>query len=84
MIDFVNALIEKKPKERLGAGGIQELKLHPWLLDSEWDKIERKEVRPPFVPKKGSNYYKPSVERIELKQGDQIRSIPFPGYLYVR
>lgn len=32
--DFLRRLLEKDPKKRLGAGGIQEIANHPWLADA--------------------------------------------------
>ena len=37
--DFVNKLIQRRPKARLGWGGSHELKNHAWLRDFPWDKL---------------------------------------------
>lgn len=34
--DFINKLIKRKPEVRLGNGGINEIKKHPWLLGLNW------------------------------------------------
>lgn len=34
--DFINKLIKRKPESRLGFGGINELKNHPWLDGLHW------------------------------------------------
>lgn len=34
--DFINRLIRRKPENRLGFGGISELKNHPWLMGLNW------------------------------------------------
>lgn len=49
-VDFVNSLLAKDPKERLGNKGIFEIKSHPWFMDIDWDRIKDKSVRPPFRP----------------------------------
>ena len=44
IIDFVNRLLQRKPEQRLGYLGIDEIKNHPWLRDLNWMKIYRKEM----------------------------------------
>lgn len=34
--DFVNKLIQRRPKARLGWGGSHELRTHSWLRDFPW------------------------------------------------
>lgn len=48
--DFVNKLIQRKPMLRLGWGGSDEIKKHPWLKNFPWDKLMKKEIVPPFIP----------------------------------
>lgn len=48
--DFINRLIQRKPVNRLGLDGPAEVKSHPWLKDFPWDKLNRKELEPPFLP----------------------------------
>jgi hypothetical protein len=43
--------LKRKPKDRLGKGGINEIKQHPWLAGIQWESIYKKEVESPFVPK---------------------------------
>jgi len=54
--DFINKLLKKKSKERLGKGGIIELKDHSWLKGIQWQDIYKKEVYTPFIPPDGENY----------------------------
>jgi serine/threonine kinase 32 len=35
---------------KLGGGGLQDIKAHPWFAGVDWDGIYRKEVAPPFEP----------------------------------
>lgn len=35
---------------KLGGGGLQDIKAHPWFQGVDWDGIYRKEVAPPFEP----------------------------------
>ena len=48
--DFVNRLIQRKPNNRLGLNGPEEVKEHPWLKDFPWNKLLNREVEPPFLP----------------------------------
>lgn len=36
--------------ERLGRGGVAELKEHPFLKCVKWSKLQAKELKPPFIP----------------------------------
>jgi len=49
-MDFVNKLIQRKPKSRLGLDGPEQVKNHPWLKDFDWDKLKSKEMESPFKP----------------------------------
>ena len=43
----------KEPADRIGCRpnrGVQELKDHPFFKGIDWDKLIRKEMRPPYVP----------------------------------
>mmetsp|Transcript_11153 Transcript_11153/g.9529 ORF Transcript_11153/g.9529 Transcript_11153/m.9529 type:complete len:355 (+) Transcript_11153:57-1121(+) len=48
--DFINKLIQRKPVYRLGLDGPTEVKNHPWLKNYPWDKLNKKEIEPPFMP----------------------------------
>ena len=39
------------PKKRLGSRGADEVKQHPFFKGVDFDKVLRKEYKPPFVPK---------------------------------
>ena len=40
--DFINKMIQRKPKNRLGLNGPAEVKSHPWFKDINWDKLYKK------------------------------------------
>jgi len=40
----------KDPHIRLGAGGVQEIKGHPWFFDIDFELLYEKKVAPPFLP----------------------------------
>lgn len=40
--DFCNKLIQRKPGSRLGNGGPEEVKNHPWFKGYPWEKVLKK------------------------------------------
>ena len=56
--DFINKLIQRKPKNRLGKDSINEVINHPWLRSLDWAKIKNKSLRAYYIPKEGDNYDK--------------------------
>jgi len=35
-VDLINGLIQRKPQNRLGFGGIDEVKFHPFFKKMDW------------------------------------------------
>ena len=54
--DFINKLIQRKPINRLGLNGPEEVKGHVWFRDYKWDDLLGKRVKSPFVPPKEDNF----------------------------
>jgi serine/threonine protein kinase len=50
--DFINKLLIKDPKNRLGYKGLSELKFHPWLRYYDWKLTYLKREKAPFIPPK--------------------------------
>ena len=48
--DFANKLIQRKPVNRLGLNGPDEVKDHPWFKGFQWEKLLNKELLAPYVP----------------------------------
>ena len=63
--DFINKLLMRKPEQRLGYRGINELKEHPWLKYYPWLLIKDKSLPSPFVPENKDNFDKRYCENIE-------------------
>ena len=40
--DFINQLIQRKPKNRLGRDSISEVINHPWLQGFDWEGMKQK------------------------------------------
>jgi hypothetical protein len=43
-------MIQRKPAQRLGVGGIQEIKNHPWLKNFPWQELYERKISPIFIP----------------------------------
>jgi protein kinase A len=55
--DFVNKLLQRKPSNRLGYNGPEEVKQHKWLKTTEWQLLVDKKLTAPFVPKTGHDNF---------------------------
>lgn len=51
-INLIKELLVTDPKERLGCGvsGIKKLKNHMWFKHLDFDLLEQKKLKPPFIP----------------------------------
>jgi hypothetical protein len=49
-------LIQRNCSNRLGKGGISEIKNHPWLSSISWKDLYSKKIKPPFRPYFGDNF----------------------------
>ena len=56
--DFINLLIQRKPKNRLGRNSISEVINHPWLSGFDWEGLKEKNLRAYYIPKEGDNFDK--------------------------
>ena len=48
--EFINSLLQRKPCKRLGYNNISEIKNHPWMKDIDWELLNKKELKAPFLP----------------------------------
>lgn len=55
-VDLVNGLIQRDPQERLGAGGVEEIKEHPFFDGFDWVSLEKMRAIPPYKPKVEENH----------------------------
>lgn len=83
---FINSLLMKNPKKRLGKNGIDEIKNHPWLDSIDWTEFCIKKVKPAFKPVLQDNFksfasLKPNYKR-KLERIGNIDS-RFIGYFYI-
>ena len=65
-VDFINNLLIRKDVKRLGFYNELEIQKHPWFYDIDFDKIIKKELQSPFLPRVNhDNYDKKYCEEIE-------------------
>ena len=55
--DFINKLIQRKSKDRLGFHGIQEIKNHPWFKYYNWKNLYLQKEKAPFIPPENEDNY---------------------------
>ena len=86
IIDFVNRLIQRKPENRLGYHGPDELKNHKFLEGYSWEGLYSKDTKSPFLIDEENNFdydhvmkkWDPVQERITAHNSQKL----FAGYLY--
>lgn len=50
--DLITKMLEKDPANRIGTEkGVEEIMAHPWFDGFDFEKLENKELEPPFIPK---------------------------------
>ena len=92
--DFINKLLLRKAKKRLGANGIIEIKNHIWMKDVDWGSLELKKIKPPFRPAKSSDNFdrnycegeddigEETVERYQIYAQSDLYPEVFKNYTY--
>jgi len=48
--DLISKLLKTDPEKRLGSKGTEEIKSHPFFRDVDYEKFQRLEVTPPYIP----------------------------------
>ena len=94
-MDFINKLLQRKPKKRLGYNGVIEIKEHPWMSDVNWDLLMKKQIESPYIPSsKKENFDKhycegidrvgeETIERYELYLQSDLYEDVFINYTYI-
>lgn len=54
--DFINKTLQRKPVNRLGLNGPEEVKDHPWFKDYPFDDLLNGRIEAPFVPPNEDNF----------------------------
>lgn len=78
-VDIIRSLLIIDPHERLGCGsrGIKKLKAHNFFSGIDWEKLEQKNVTPPFVPESKPLPEAPEYSSIE----DMLRSLGHAAWI---
>lgn len=50
MQNILMRLLEKNPKDRLGANSSDEIRNHPWFEKVNWNALLARSIKAPFVP----------------------------------
>jgi serine/threonine-protein kinase RIM15 len=70
--DFMNKLMTLEPSQRLGSGGAEEVKAHPFFAGIDWDKVTTTEAA--FIPQvtdpESTDYFDPRGAIPQLFQDD--------------
>lgn len=53
--DLCRKLLVKDETQRLGTNGCEEIMVHPWFRDVNWEMILSDRKKPPFIPPKDVN-----------------------------
>ncbi|OBZ89435.1 Serine/threonine-protein kinase gad8 [Choanephora cucurbitarum] len=61
--EFLSDILDRDPRTRLGANGIDEIKKHVYFADISWDDIRQRRVQPPYLP--------PVKDELDLTNFDQ-------------
>ena len=86
IVDFINRLIQRKPENRLGYHGTEELKQHKFFADFNWESFYSKQTKSPFNIDEENNFdydhvmkkWEPVQEKINEHNSQKL----FAGYLY--
>eukprot|EP00828_Plagiopyla_frontata_P028837 TRINITY_DN3726_c0_g1_i1.p2 TRINITY_DN3726_c0_g1~~TRINITY_DN3726_c0_g1_i1.p2 ORF type:complete len:185 (-),score=21.97 TRINITY_DN3726_c0_g1_i1:24-578(-) len=54
---FLQSYQQKNPNDRLGKDGFDEIQGHPWFANVQWERFQKKEVKPEFLPNFGGTIY---------------------------
>lgn len=72
--DFINRLIQRKPVNRLGSNGPDEVKSHVWFKNFDWDSLNKRTMKSPFVPPEGDNFdFKYANDKWKDEQSDEMK-----------
>jgi len=68
---LLEGLLTRDVDKRLGTDNSQNVKKHPFFKDIDWDKLEKKELEPPFKPKVKSDTDTSQIDSVFLVEKPQ-------------
>ena len=94
-VSFLEGLLTRDPEKRLGSGpnGSENVKKHPFFKSIDWEKLEKKELEPPFKPKVKSSTdisqidtaftaEKPQDSLVEDSLSETVKKEAFDGFTF--
>jgi serine/threonine protein kinase len=86
--DLISKLLTKDPDLRLKY--CTSIRNHPWFQDIEWDKLEARKLRPPFIPNVNSPSDVRNIDTTVLEEniedsdeGDDLEENTFSSWTYI-
>ncbi len=76
--DFINRLLKRKAKDRLGFYGPEQVKEHSWIKNFNWGDLYNKKIKAPFKPEGEENFdykYCNAVEKQGLNTKERYADI---------
>jgi len=68
---LLDGLLTRDVDKRLGSGNSEDVKKHPFFKDIDWEKLEKKEVDPPYKPKVKSDTDTSQIDSVFLVEKAQ-------------
>ena len=68
--DFLNKLILRKPTNRLGQNGPQDMKDHLWFKGFPWEDLLKKKLLAPFIPPVNADNFDAKYTNSEWKDAN--------------
>ena len=93
--DFINLLLQRKPKKRLGFNGVKEIKEHPWMSGINWELLKEKKIEAPYIPSSVKENFdkkycegedevgEETIERYELYFQSELYGDVFKNYTFI-
>lgn len=60
--DLITSLLNKNRVCRLGFGGVEEIMSHSFFAGVNWDEVESKKMKPPFIPRISEDIESTSID----------------------
>eukprot|EP01114_Cavostelium_apophysatum_P000508 TRINITY_DN1045_c0_g1_i1.p1 TRINITY_DN1045_c0_g1~~TRINITY_DN1045_c0_g1_i1.p1 ORF type:complete len:412 (-),score=123.08 TRINITY_DN1045_c0_g1_i1:231-1466(-) len=70
-ISLLEGLLTRDVDKRLGSNSSADVKNHPFFKDIDWEKLEKREVEPPFKPKVKSDVDTSQIDSVFLVEKAQ-------------
>ncbi len=71
-VDLLEGLLNKDQTDRYSYRNISQIKSHPWCCDIDWEKIERKEIAPPWLPDIKQSNFDPEYTSLPLNFNETL------------